>query len=91
MPCKTCHELFVITPCKHSTGIFTKELLKRGHESVAELTHYYLLLKERCPCKECLIKMMCLEGDQCRVSTYVGNVYVEYFTPTRTSELSLKE
>jgi hypothetical protein len=83
MPCKTCHELFNITPCEHPTGIFTEGLFKINYRGDANIPHYYPVLKEKCPCKECLIKTICLEGDKCRVGIYIDNVYIEFYTPTR--------
>jgi hypothetical protein len=85
MPCKTCHELFNITPCEHPTGIFHEGLLKSKYKLVTEITYYYPVLKEKCPCKECLIKTICLEGDKCRIGIDIDNVYTEFYTPTRNS------
>lgn len=99
MPCKVCRKVFVITPCKHPTGIFEESLANNGvfyHAPFASsqatlkeiinrynffnIYRYYKLLKARCPCKECLIKGICIEGGQCMVVDY--NEQKLYITPT---------
>jgi len=84
MPCKSCRGLFVITPCKHPTGIFTEELMiPDTTTSWLELPHYYPLLKERCPCKECLINVICTNGRECTIHSSIDGKEVVFITPNR--------
>lgn len=83
MPCKVCRKVFVITPCKHPTGIFEESLANKeiiNRYNFFNIHRYYKLLKARCPCKECLIKGICIEGGQCMVVDY--NEQRVYITPT---------
>jgi hypothetical protein len=95
MPCKACRKAFAITPCKHPTGIFEKLLDTSNLEdccffygvsmtnkpSVMGMKRYYRLLKEKCPCKDCLINPMCIEGRQC-VLFETNKGATIYFTPS---------
>ena len=86
MPCKSCRILFVITPCKHPTGIFTKDLMIPNTSTTWEvLPHYYPLLKEGCPCKECLINVICIDGRECTIRGDFNGKEVVFITPNKNS------
>lgn len=71
MPCLTCRNTFKVTPCEHKDGIIntfnlTSYILPES-SVVFEKTVFKLFknLHDRCPCKECLVKVMCKHGGKC--------------------------
>lgn len=78
MPCKFCEMDYYIPPCK-SDGILTVEnvtdervmlftkISQNGIklELVEEMSLQYKMQQEDCPCKECLVKIICNEAITC--------------------------
>jgi len=67
MPCQICNLSFNMKPCEHSNGIVTKELIKINNFTMQGYIEPYIesIYKDLhldCPCKECLIKMMCMSN-----------------------------
>ena len=67
MPCNLCNEKFNIMPCKFKEQdlfdrVFTP-VVKPGHSAFHGIVFNirWNLLNRKCPCTECLIKMMCNE------------------------------
>jgi len=71
------NEVFYHTPST-SGQVALKEIINRY--AVFNIYQYYRLLKARCPCKDCLIKGICIQGGQCMVVDY--NEQRVYITPT---------
>lgn len=79
MPCPVCKLSFNTNPCEHQTGIITLDTKENIVEHISlVLTSFlkgstlhrfmealYLELHNNCPCKECLVKVMCQEGHAC--------------------------
>jgi hypothetical protein len=56
MKCKKCHAIFETVPCEHP-------IVWRDSSWMA----YYRYMNKGCPCKDCLIKMVCYD--------YCGDFY----------------
>lgn len=67
MPCGLCELTFRSKPCEHKTGVLTdKEALIVNFSSlrfrnsyVNYIIAYHKTLHSKCPCINCLVKMMC--------------------------------
>ena len=74
MPCLICKKTILVFPCEHKDGIINKDNFKevtiqkdlRDWYLENELLVYieaYKELHDRCPCKDCLLKTMCMRED----------------------------
>jgi len=87
MPCTICRETLMIPPCEHRTGIISGYDLEcgiidrgRGWFKASELPEYirgYEILHHRCPCKGCLIKMICTKNSS--IDAYTSDICEEYY------------
>jgi len=73
MPCIICRDTLKTSPCEHRTGIisdyeFETEMVIDGGRGWFKASHLpvyvvgYKELHHKCPCKECLIKMICTKN-----------------------------
>lgn len=63
MPCTICNALFHTRPCEHPSGIleYYDKLIKITNFS-SYILAVYKDLHDICPCKECLVKIVCNPG-----------------------------
>lgn len=74
MPCQLCSKQFTTIPCKHKDGILSKKELSENNYfnslTQSDMMPYveiaYKTLYQECPCKECIVKMICDIGRLCR-------------------------
>lgn len=60
MPCRLCESTYVNRPCEVKNMI-----VKESHVELFNykfITKYYQMLTTECPCKECLVKSICLNS-----------------------------
>lgn len=61
MPCYICNYYFKYKPCDSNKPIVIISEDKNIEHSVKLLTRKYILMNDHCPCKNCLVKIMCSE------------------------------
>lgn len=67
MPCQTCNMIFKINPCDHQDGILRdgQDIFIEKRLSIYDLKKQYYNLYIKCPCKECLVRPVCISGRNC--------------------------
>lgn len=88
MPCIFCEAEYFIMPCE-SDGILTKEKInfKAGfiatttedEDNILEqLSLFFKREKDHCPCKNCLVKMICIKTLDCKdYNDFIDKIYRE--------------
>lgn len=66
MPCLVCEYYFVNKPCGDKALKIVKASVhcpraKYGQHSINSLTRKFNLMRHKCPCIDCLVKMICLD------------------------------
>ena len=78
MKCKKCHAIFETVPCEHPTGIFDPVVWRDS-----SWMEYYMRMNKTCPCKDCLINTICIDGKECGVTISDDQIAHHCFYPYR--------
>lgn len=62
MPCSICNSLFIYNPCSEVTGKIVIRYKNHPDLYIAHLNKIYNNLRVKCPCNECLVKIMCFDN-----------------------------
>lgn len=85
MPCFLCDNTLKIRPCVHPTGIVNKEELdeiakiRLTSEEVKIYIESIKNLHDKCPCIDCLVRVVCLNEKQ-TVTQSINSLCDEYKT-----------
>jgi hypothetical protein len=61
MPCQVCRTKFIFNPCQETLNSRQEAPIEVGLKSLFD-QNLYEDFKEKCPCKECLIKIVCYDS-----------------------------